>query len=210
MSVHYSSLIWDIVMPNSGRKLVALALADQANDDGICWPSLRKLASRCQMRPEAIRDHLKHLCAIGIVSREAVFEDNRQTSNTYRFMPLDELRGRVAKIASGPPSENHHPPPLRFSPPRESSGRNRQKESSKGKGGFIKPLRPFSDRNRRPVPESEEQMYELLEAADILSAEGCDGNFFDQMQKSGWRAYGKPLADWMKFYEGRVNKIAPA
>lgn len=91
MSVHISSAVWKIIMPNPGRKLVAVALADMANDDGVCWPSIRSLANRCNMRPETISDHLSALAVVGILSAQPRYQDGRQTSNLYSFAPMDSL-----------------------------------------------------------------------------------------------------------------------
>lgn len=63
----------------------------------------------------------------------------------------------------------------------------------------------FTDRNPRPYPNTEEQMYELLEAADIPTDPEKDGNFYQQMDRANWRIRGKPVADWMKAYERRVE-----
>lgn len=93
MSVHYSSAVWKLKMSNSGRKLVALALADMSNDEGVCWPSLRHLSERCNMRIPAIRTHLDALESAGIVQRRGRFESGRQTSNLYQFCVLSELQG---------------------------------------------------------------------------------------------------------------------
>lgn len=108
-------------MPNSGRKLVAISLADMANDDGECWPSLKRLAQRCDMTEDSVRDHLRHLEAIGLLSRSERFRDNRQMSNCYTFVDLESLldppnlgeggekwEGRGVKISRGEGGENHH------------------------------------------------------------------------------------------------------
>lgn len=188
-------------MPNSGRKLVALALADMANDEGICWPSLGNLSSRCNIRTEAVRDHLKHLCVIGLISRTDRFKDNRQTSSLFTFMPLQELRGRVAKIARGEGGDFHQGGGGRKSLPRESSVRNRHIEPST-KGAVPALGLSFSDKNRRPYPTSEDQMYELLEASDIETNPDKDGDFYNRMVKAKWRIRGKLITDWMLVYEG--------
>jgi pyocin large subunit-like protein len=94
MGVHYTSVIWDIIIQNPGRKLVALAIADMAGKEGTCYPSVRYVAEMCNMHPDTVRDHLRHLEAIGLLKREKQIVDGRQTSNKYRFMPLEELMGR--------------------------------------------------------------------------------------------------------------------
>lgn len=109
MSVHISSAVWKIVMPNAGRKLVAVALADMANDDGSCWPSLRTLASRCNLSEDSIRNHLHALESIGILKASPRFQGGRQTSNVYAFSP-DIVTGKAlhlewGRVESAPPLE---------------------------------------------------------------------------------------------------------
>lgn len=56
MSVKVTSLVWDR-FPEGGHTLLALlALADWANDGGVCYPSMRTIATRLRVsRPQAQR-----------------------------------------------------------------------------------------------------------------------------------------------------------
>ena len=40
MSTHILSACWALSGMSSTQKLVLISLADQANDDGVCWPSV--------------------------------------------------------------------------------------------------------------------------------------------------------------------------
>ena len=42
-----SSWAWQQEVDDPSAKLVLVKLADSANDDGVCWPSHRKLARDC-------------------------------------------------------------------------------------------------------------------------------------------------------------------
>lgn len=44
MSVKIMSFVWERTDLSQHEKLVFLALADHANDDGLCWPSLERIA----------------------------------------------------------------------------------------------------------------------------------------------------------------------
>lgn len=87
-------------MPNSGRKLVAIALADMANDDGTCWPSLKTLMGRCNMCEASIRNHLQALEAMGIIKAEPRFSNGRQTSNSYVFVN-NRVTGEALHLEGG-------------------------------------------------------------------------------------------------------------
>ena len=49
MSVKCSTWAWGLAISNSSRKLVLLALADRANDDGECWLGMASLEAKCSI-----------------------------------------------------------------------------------------------------------------------------------------------------------------
>lgn len=71
MSVRMMSLVWELTLPDS-EKLVLLALADCANDEGRCWPSMKTLSGKCSKSDRTIQGCIKSLCAKGHLSREEV------------------------------------------------------------------------------------------------------------------------------------------
>lgn len=52
------------------EKLVLLALADWANDDGVCWPSIKKLSEKSSAGERSVQRAIKSLIAAGHLSRE--------------------------------------------------------------------------------------------------------------------------------------------
>lgn len=53
-------LVWDTSLPQT-QKMVLLALADQANDQGIAWPHIGSLAKRCGITKRAVFEALAQL-----------------------------------------------------------------------------------------------------------------------------------------------------
>lgn len=53
---------------SSGRKLVLLKLADNANDKGECWPSYQHIADQCEMGRSTVKAHIKTLEEDGFLS----------------------------------------------------------------------------------------------------------------------------------------------
>lgn len=49
MSIRVMSWVWDRGPARGSELLVLLALADFANDDGECWPSMRRIAEKARM-----------------------------------------------------------------------------------------------------------------------------------------------------------------
>ena len=74
---------------NPARKLVLLKLADNANDDGICFPSYQYIADKCEMtRRSAIR-HIEYLIKMGLVSKKERKNKDGSISNLY-FLHLEQ------------------------------------------------------------------------------------------------------------------------
>ena len=61
MSVFISSAVWKIQSLSSTQKFVFISLADQANDEGICYPTIRSISKRTSLSDRAIRAAIKHL-----------------------------------------------------------------------------------------------------------------------------------------------------
>lgn len=53
-----------------GAKLVLLALANYADEDGVCWPSQARIARESEQSIDTVQRHLKHLEARGLVTRK--------------------------------------------------------------------------------------------------------------------------------------------
>ena len=56
---------------NPSRKLVLLKLADNANDDGICFPSYQYIADKCEMSKRSAISHIDDLIKMGFVTKKA-------------------------------------------------------------------------------------------------------------------------------------------
>lgn len=53
-------------------KLVLLALADWADDDGLCWPSIKKLAVKCSKSERTVQRAISALAEGGHLTRQEV------------------------------------------------------------------------------------------------------------------------------------------
>jgi DNA-binding MarR family transcriptional regulator len=80
------TLAWAAFLPPS-MKLVLMALADIANDEGICWPSVRLLARKCSLSDRTVRGIIADLEAKGFIRIERRFRTNgSQASNRYEVL----------------------------------------------------------------------------------------------------------------------------
>lgn len=83
MSTIIMSSCWPLQGLSVTQKAVLISLADQANDDGVCWPAIGTVAKRCCMSARAVRSAMDHLEAVGLLSRERRFN----SSNVYVVTP---------------------------------------------------------------------------------------------------------------------------
>jgi hypothetical protein len=62
MSVRASSIVWDH-FPNQSQTqlLVLLALADRADDNGLCWPSIPTLAKKIRATDQCVQQNIRKL-----------------------------------------------------------------------------------------------------------------------------------------------------
>jgi len=88
---------------NPLRKLVLLKLADNANDQGECWPSYQYIADQCEMSKRSVMIHISKLIEDGFLRKEhRIGGEKKNKSNLYTLMVgAGDTLGVVQEI--------HHP-----------------------------------------------------------------------------------------------------
>lgn len=69
MSLRAMTWAWQQDTLSSGERLVLLALADHAGEDGECWPHTARLAEKCALGPKVVQRHLTALHERGIITK---------------------------------------------------------------------------------------------------------------------------------------------
>jgi hypothetical protein len=95
------------------RKLVLLALADCANDQGECYPSIPHLVSKCSLAERTVQESIAQLEAQGMIRRE--FRTGRAT--VYWVTPNAEQPPQQAHPRSRRTPAPHAPTPAVAAPP---------------------------------------------------------------------------------------------
>lgn len=85
MSTIIMSQCWPLQGLSVTQKAVLISLADQANDDGVCWPAVGTIAARCCMSARAVRTAMDHLEAVGLLTRDRRFN----SSTVYKVTPAN-------------------------------------------------------------------------------------------------------------------------
>lgn len=86
MSVKMMAAVWDDPdIQDDGELVVALALADHANDLGECYPAIARLAEKCRRTPRTVKRILRRLEEAGKLSTEG--GAGRGNTNLYTLKP---------------------------------------------------------------------------------------------------------------------------
>lgn len=94
---------------NPLRKLVLIKLADNASDQGECWPSYQHIADQCEIDRSTVRKHIKHLESQGLLRIENREGPKGNSTNLYYLT----LRNPVGQNSTpvGPESTGVGPQP---------------------------------------------------------------------------------------------------
>lgn len=84
--------VWERTDLSQSETLVALALADHADDDGECWPSLERIAVKARLKKRQTQRVIQRLEELGVIQVERAV--GRRNTNCYRFH--DQLKGVTA------------------------------------------------------------------------------------------------------------------
>ena len=87
MSFKLVAEVLDIKVGNPLRKMVLIKLADQANDDGVCWPSYESIAKTCEISRRSVISHIQWLEEHGFLWIEKRYNaaESKNFSNNYHL-----------------------------------------------------------------------------------------------------------------------------
>jgi len=110
MSIKLMTAVWERDDLTSTHKLVLLALADWANDEGLCWPSINRLAVKASLTTRAIQKAIRQLEQMGFVRREEV---SGKGNRYWISIPVNDVHPCTTFT---PPLNDVHPTPAPRSP----------------------------------------------------------------------------------------------
>lgn len=122
------ALVWELDLP-PGEKLVLLALADQANDDGRqCWPAVETIAHRSGQGVRTVRRALASLETAGHLTRQ----HRDGTSSQYHVHPCQN--GTPAKSAPLPKTTST---PAKMAPKPSGTTKREEAKASPQRGAKV-------------------------------------------------------------------------
>lgn len=103
------SAVWPLPIPLA-EKMVLLAIADNANDEGYCWPSVKTLQKKSSMSRSSVQNCINKLIIKGYLKRELRFN----SSSNFRI----EIPPPTTKAPCDTPRPDKRlPPPTSATPP---------------------------------------------------------------------------------------------
>jgi len=163
MSIAVTSAVWNSGRFKGAKLLLLLALADFANDQGMCWPSINTLATKARVSRRTAQRMIRELIRAGPVAVEV--RGGGRKSSRYRIS-LSEFKAPGSAMSSPggvklTPVENGRPSGAGGDTPRASI------------------RRPSGDRDVTPKPLLNLQRTPELEGRDsVQSASEADKSFF--------------------------------
>ena len=107
MSTIIMSACWPLQGMSPAQKSVLISLSDNANDEGVCWPSVGKISMRTCLSERAVRNALRWLEEAGLIrTHMRTGRSTYYTINTSNYNP-----GISCPPASNAPSPRQQVPP---------------------------------------------------------------------------------------------------
>jgi len=103
MSIKLMSQVWDVQSLTQPRKMLLLAVADFANDEGYSWPAVETLMRKCSFKSDSgVRRALTELAEAGWLSKssrsvKAANGRRQQGSNAYQLNLAKLLAESIAE-----------------------------------------------------------------------------------------------------------------
>lgn len=98
---------WPLQKMSVTQKAVLISLADQANDEGVCWPGVKTIAMRTCLSERAVQEALSWLQSVGLVFRE--YREHASTYYTIRPAAYDPSAAPAKRKRATPPGADGAP-----------------------------------------------------------------------------------------------------
>ena len=178
MSIHCISWAFKQRNISPTEKLLLIALADHANDDGECWPGQKHLAEKCCVSRETVSRNLSSLEANGFI------KSIRKRDDRGRDVGKDYI------LQFTPPgvTDNHIPCDGESQDPVTESHTSKGNRHLNRHGNIL-------DKTKKPRfvrPSLEEITSYCTERKNTVDAQ----KFMDHYESNGWRVGKNAMKDW--------------
>lgn len=217
MSLKATTHAWRTGGISPTAKLVLLAIADHADDEGVAWPSIGRIEAFTGLARSSVCRLLDELEAAGLIERKRGGPVGRE-STRYRVKWSDHGTSSTAKLVP-PPVTSSPTIGLEVVPPsdanRKGTVRNGQRDPAPlRKANRSDALFALSADPEEPPPKSKARGT-LAEFAAFAVEQGMpasDGEaLYYNYEANGWTTGKKPLKDWRAgFLNWKAHKWHPS
>ncbi|MBI1626458.1 helix-turn-helix domain-containing protein [Comamonas suwonensis] len=207
MSTIIMSACWPMQGMSAAQKAVLISLADQANDDGYCWPSVKTITMRTCLSARAVQGAIRWLESSGILRSS----ERRGTSTVYQLTPAAyappqqmhpaPAAPRGAPAAPPPPQELHPTPAAAAPKPSMNHQLNRKEPEDKRVAAPTFAVPDWINRahwdawhscaKRKKATDAQKQM--AVDKLDAWRHEGVDhAAALENAAIAGWQGLFKP------------------
>ena len=169
MSLEVMNWAWDQPVAKATNKLVLLALADHANADGECWPSMKRIARRSDISTRHVSRAINELIEIGLVEKAG----RRRHGGQFRGWDYRVLVQRT-------PASDGHGRPL-------TSGHGRPSPADTGVRSELSENRqeePLAAAPQESKPRKKDELFEAIAAACGIDIKQLTGTSRGQLNKA--------------------------
>ena len=209
MSVRVSSWVWQHSGAAGNDLLLLLALADVADDNGRCWPSVAHLADKTKLSRATVQRRLKALREAGKI----VTRGQRGTSNVYGIvldMPQDEAPNLPQSDAPLP----HSAGGLNLIPasPSEAGGASPSEAGGASPGEALPVIDTsvtrHSPRKRATTMPDDFTVTPEMRAWAAEKAPGVDLDWQTEQFRDHHEGKGSQFVDWRKAWQTWIRNAA--
>ena len=191
MSIKHILQAFEAKVGNSARKLVLIKLADNANDQGFCWPSHQYIADQCEISKRSVINHISALEEMGLVTVKKRKKESGGNHSNYYYLHFDGVKN----LHGG--SENSAPSPSENSAPITCHSLEPVKEPISDKA------EPKKEKRMTQLPDSFEPNANNIETAKKA---GIDIEYQLQQFKDWHLAKGSKYKDWNRAFNTWIRK----
>ena len=104
MSGHVLSWAYKQTAGSASAKAVLVKLADNANDEGVCWPSIRRIADETELGRSTVISKIQELQNAGLISVQRRRDGQRQGTSVYQLHIARDANADPKILGEGDPS----------------------------------------------------------------------------------------------------------
>lgn len=200
--------VWEREDLDPYERLVMLSLADHANDDGVCYPSIARLCKRTGMKERGVQTVIKRLVSKGFISIEMQAGKKGANLYTVRSTPAPDAPPHDMPPASHVDAPPH---PMRSTPapdaPEPSITTNEPSDPPVGPPDDAKPVKARLPDDWTPDDDCLAYAHSLqLHDSEIREIADDFHAYWTDRTDSGGR---KSQRGWRQAWRNRCRDVAP-